>query len=88
MNKMRIPTKKELSGFEMSKKELIDLSFILFQKLNKEQIDLLQASKKVRGLISFIFGVSYNDMHPTEESRKKESYNEWMFGKVKNEHKK
>ena len=77
-----MPTRKQLSELHLKEEEWVDLSFILFQKLNDELIDLSQSSAVVTGLIGLTMGLSYNDLHPTEESRQWESYGDWIRKKL------
>lgn len=77
-----IPTRKQLSELHLTEEEWVDLSFILFRKINDKSIDLSQSSAAVTGLMGLTVGFSYNDLHPTDESRQREPYNDWIRKKI------
>lgn len=71
-------TKEDLYKLNFTNKEAINLIWVLCQKLENEPIDLAKAAPTVVGFIEVTFGTSYDDLHPTEESKKVESYSDWI----------
>lgn len=66
---------------DLDKIDIIDFATILYRKyvLKEENLDYTRLSDITVGLLWLTVGISYNEMHPTEEHKKKESYQDWII---------
>ena len=69
----------------LDKKDVIELTIILYRKyfLKEEDIDYTKLPNKVVAFLGLTIGISYDNMHPTNESKKDESYEDWIYKMAK-----
>ena len=69
----------------LDKKDVIEFTTILYRKyfLDEEDINYTKLPDKVVALLGLTIGISYDNMHPTDESKKDESYKDWIYKMAK-----